>query len=71
MNDANLFVTLETVAAHNWCAVSKLEVSPKQREFVADSNLYLALCAYDPPLWNPLLETSSILTMTSRLNSRR
>jgi diamine N-acetyltransferase len=47
-------ITLEPVAAHNWRAVSKLEVAPDQREFVADPNFYLALCAYDPPLWNPL-----------------
>jgi diamine N-acetyltransferase len=47
-------ITLETVATHNWRAVSKLEVAPDQREFVADPNFYLSLCAYDPPLWNPL-----------------
>ena len=54
MNKAYPPVTLEPVAAHNWRAVSKLEVGPEQREFVADPNFYLALCAYDPPLWNPL-----------------
>jgi diamine N-acetyltransferase len=54
MNDSKSSVTLEPVAAHNWRAVSKLEVDPQQREFVADPNFYLALCAYDPPLWNPL-----------------
>lgn len=53
MNEANQ-LTLEPVTAHNWRAVSKLEVGPEQREFVADPNFYLALCAYDPPLWNPL-----------------
>jgi diamine N-acetyltransferase len=54
MDESKLSITLEPVAAHNWRAVSKLEVSPEQREFVADPNFYLALCAYDPPLWNPL-----------------
>lgn len=47
-------ITLEPVVAHNWRAVSKLEVGPEQREFVANPNFYLSLCAYDPPLWNPL-----------------
>jgi diamine N-acetyltransferase len=54
MDESKLSITLEPVAAHNWRAVSKLEVSPEQREFVAEPNFYLALCAYDPPLWNPL-----------------
>jgi diamine N-acetyltransferase len=54
MAESKLSVTLEPVAAHNWRAVSKLEVSPEQREFIANPNFYLALCAYDPPLWNPL-----------------
>jgi diamine N-acetyltransferase len=54
MDKSKLSVTLEPVAAHNWRAVSKLEVSLEQREFVADPNFYMALCAYDPPLWNPL-----------------
>jgi diamine N-acetyltransferase len=54
MDELKRSVTLEPVAAHNWRAVSKLEVGPEQREFVADPNFYLALCAYDPPLWNPL-----------------
>jgi diamine N-acetyltransferase len=47
-------ITLDPVTAHNWRAVSKLEVSPEQRTFVAGPNFYLVLCAYDPPLWNPL-----------------
>jgi diamine N-acetyltransferase len=54
LHESKQSVTLEPVAAHNWRAVSKLEVSPEQREFVAVPNFYLALCAYDPPLWNPL-----------------
>jgi diamine N-acetyltransferase len=54
MNESDQPITLEPVAVHNWRAVSKLEVSPEQREFVADPNFYLTLCAYDPPLWNPL-----------------
>jgi diamine N-acetyltransferase len=54
MNESDQPITLEPVAAHNWRAVSKLEVSPEQREFVADPNFYLTLCVYDPPLWNPL-----------------
>ena len=54
MDESKPSVTLEPVAAHNWRAVSKLEVDPEQREFVANPSFYLALCAYDPPLWNPL-----------------
>ena len=54
MDESKSSVTLEPIAAHNWRAVSKLEVGPDQREFVANANFYLALCAYDPPLWNPL-----------------
>jgi diamine N-acetyltransferase len=54
MDESKLSVTLEPVAAHNWRAVSKLEVGLEQREFVAAPNFYLVLCAYDPPLWNPL-----------------
>jgi diamine N-acetyltransferase len=47
-------VTLEQITASNWRAVSKLEVGSEQREFVAEPTFYLTLCAYDPPLWNPL-----------------
>jgi diamine N-acetyltransferase len=54
MDESKLSVTLESVASHNWRAISKLEVGPEQREFIADPNFYLAFCAYDPPLWNPL-----------------
>jgi diamine N-acetyltransferase len=54
MDELLLSITLESVATHNWRAVSKLEVGLEQREFVAAPNFYLVLCAYDPPLWNPL-----------------
>jgi diamine N-acetyltransferase len=54
MDEPKPSLTLEPIDASNWRAVSKLEVSLEQREFVADPKFYLSLCAYDPPLWNPL-----------------
>ena len=45
-------ITLRPVDSDNWRSVSALSVSKEQREFVAEPNLYLALCCYDT--WNPL-----------------
>lgn len=46
-------ITLHPVNSDNWRAVAKLQVTPAQRQFVAEPCYYLALCAYGST-WTPL-----------------
>lgn len=51
MPEPNIF--LIPVTADNWRQVAALQVSPDQREFVAEPTYYLCLCHYGR-LWHPL-----------------
>ena len=46
--------TLEPVNADNWRNVTRLEVTPDQKTFVAAPAYYLAYCAYSEDGWKPL-----------------
>lgn len=46
-------IILTPVTAENWRQVAALQVSPDQREFVAEPAYYLCLCHYGG-LWQPL-----------------
>jgi diamine N-acetyltransferase len=50
---SNPQITLQPVNSKSWRAVIKLEVEEAQREFVADTGFYLALCNYGGN-WHPL-----------------
>jgi diamine N-acetyltransferase len=52
-------VTLEDVGPGNWREAIALEVTERQRGYVASIEHYLALCAYSGLPWNPMLVRSS------------
>ena len=52
-NQPPISLTLCPVDRTNWRAITKLAVTPAQRDFVAEPCYYLALCAYDN-IWQPL-----------------
>lgn len=52
--DPELDLELRPVDDATWRAVAALEVTPAQRDFVAEPSYYLALCCYGTDGWRPL-----------------